>query len=137
MKRFKKFAEEMGGFAGGAGAVAPINNVGGGNIAGVGIGVKGEPGVPGKVLRRKKLQPLSVDKVHESTFMGHQVFEVDGDVYHKSRFGKKKYSRWAKETGGNEDVSTYGRKTRKPIIVTNKSTGAMQFFRHPKDKKPL
>lgn len=50
MKTFKQFLEEDG-----EGAVAPVNNVGGGAIAGVGIGPQGEPGVSPK---RKKLNPV-------------------------------------------------------------------------------
>ena len=135
MKSFRRFLEEdMGGLG-----VAPTNNVGSGNIAGVGVGPKGEPGVPGRLLRRKKLKPLSVDKVNESSssFMGHKVFEVGSNVFHNSRFGKKKYSRWIKATENNADVIHYGKKTRKPIIVADKSTGSMYFFRHPRDKRPL
>jgi hypothetical protein len=127
MKPFKQFKEEMG-----VGAAAPTNSAGGGQIAGIGIGPKGEPGVPGKVLRRKK---LNVDKISESsTFMGHKVFEVDFDTFHKSKFGKKKFARWNKSVGDNPEAAEYGKKTRKPMIVADKNTGAMVFFRHPKDK---
>ena len=135
MKGFKKFQEDVG---------APANAVGGGAIAGLGIGPQGEPGVPGKLFRRKRkseLKPLTPGRVNEDaftgTFMGHKVFELESDAFHNSRFGKKKYSRWLKATGGNTEASDYGRRTRKPIIVSDRRTGAMYFFRHPKDKKPL
>jgi len=64
-KKFKK--EDGGGGAGGgaagAGAVA-ANNVGSGNIAGVGVGPAGEPGVSpgfGKDKKRKKLKISTID----------------------------------------------------------------------------
>jgi len=53
MKTFKQFLEEDG-----EGAVnsAPVNNVGGGAIAGVGVGPQGEPGVNMK----KKKSPIII-----------------------------------------------------------------------------
>jgi hypothetical protein len=127
MKSFKTFVEDVGGMA-----VAPTNNVGSGQIAGVGIGPKGEPGVPGKILRRKKISDFKKFTT-ESTFMGHKVFSVDSDTFHNARMGKRKYSRWDKASGGNPEISEYGRKSRKPIIVADKS-GAMYFLRHPNKK---
>lgn len=35
-------------------AVAPTNSAGGGNIAGIGVGTKGEPGVTPKQMKRHK-----------------------------------------------------------------------------------
>lgn len=50
----KKVKEEFGGMIGGS----PItNNVGDGNIAGLGIGKQGEPGVPKK---KKKVIPFGM-----------------------------------------------------------------------------
>ena len=43
MKRFKDFLEEDGAAAGVGGGSMPANNVGTGNIAGVGVGPQGEP----------------------------------------------------------------------------------------------
>jgi hypothetical protein len=130
MKGFRKFTEDI---------AAPTNSVGGGAIAGLGVGPQGEPGVPGKLFRRKRkteLKQLVPNDMNEDaftgTFMGHKVFELESDAFHNARLGKKKYSRWSKATGGNEEVSSYGRKTRKPIIVADKRTGVMYFLRHPK-----
>ena len=60
MKRFKDFLEEDGAAAGVGGGSMPPNNVGTGNIAGVGVGPQGEP--PGKkslafksLIKRKKV----------------------------------------------------------------------------------
>lgn len=51
---------------------AAVNNVGGGAVAGLGIGAQGEP--PAK-------------------FGGVRRFKVKNEYYHKARFGKKKYSK--------------------------------------------
>lgn len=50
----KKVKEEFGGMVGGA----PANNVGGGNIAGLGIGPQGEPGV--NLKKKKKVVPFKI-----------------------------------------------------------------------------
>lgn len=50
--RKKKMNEEGGAMVGGA----PANNVSGGNIAGLGVGPQGEPGVDLK--RKKKVMPF-------------------------------------------------------------------------------
>ena len=61
MKRFKDFLEEDGAAAGvGGGGSMPANNVGTGNIAGVGVGPQGEP--PGKKSLAFKL-PITRKKV--------------------------------------------------------------------------
>jgi hypothetical protein len=47
---------EMG--AGAAGGGAPVNNVGSGNIAGLGVGPQGEPGGPNPLFKKKKSDVL-------------------------------------------------------------------------------
>jgi hypothetical protein len=51
--RKKRMNEDGGAMVGGS----PANNVGGGNVAGLGIGPQGEPGVDLK--RKKKVMPFS------------------------------------------------------------------------------
>lgn len=36
----------------------PANNAGSGNVAGIGVGVAGEPGIPTILQKKKKVQPL-------------------------------------------------------------------------------
>ena len=55
MKTFKEFINEMGGGAVG-GSAGPTNTAGGGNIAGIGVGPKGEPGVD--MRKRKRHNPI-------------------------------------------------------------------------------
>lgn len=51
----KKIKEEFGGMVGGS----PITNVvGGGNVAGLGVGPQGEPGV--NLKKKKKVMPFSM-----------------------------------------------------------------------------
>lgn len=51
MKSFKKYIEEMGAGAVGGGSSGPTNTASGGQVAGIGVGPQGEPGVD---LRKKK-----------------------------------------------------------------------------------
>ena len=95
---------------------APVNNVGGGNIA----GANGDPPKPTKVMMRR--------------FANHDVFVVDAKKFNDARFGKKKYLKYEKYVGNDEvgnAIRTYGRKyPKKPIIIQDEITGAMTFLRH-------
>lgn len=103
---------------------APVNAAGSGAVAGIGVGQNGEPGSPpGAIIRRSK-------------FAGHEVFEVNGDVFHKSRMGKVKQHRYEKYVGGDpvgEEIRQYGRKNPgKPIVLKHEKTGALQFLKYGK-----
>jgi hypothetical protein len=95
---------------------APVNNVGGGNIA----GTKGDPPAPTKVMMRR--------------FAKNDVFVVDAKKFNDARFGKKKYLRYEKYVCNDEvgnAIREYGRKyPKKPIIIQDELTGAMTFLRH-------
>lgn len=110
---------------------APANAAGTGAIAGLGVGVKGEPGVDLR-KKRKQFDPLVEDDpvpekppvktasqvaqamrgsrslwdVHEEvkkeTFAGADVFETDMDRVSASRFGKNRYHRYSKYVGVDE-----------------------------------
>jgi hypothetical protein len=98
---------------------APANNVGGGNIA----GTTGEPamgkGAQAAFLRR---------------FGKNSVFVVDSDKYRNARLAKKKFVRYEKYVGNDEvgnAIREYGRKyPKRPIILQDEKTGAMQFLRY-------
>jgi len=101
------------------------NSAGGGAIAGIGVGDKGEPGMSqSKILRRK--------------FAGHEVFDVESDYFHKCKDGKKKFHKYEDYVGNDEQgeaIRQYGRdrKTQKlPIIVADKRTGAMLYLKYGK-----
>lgn len=102
-----------------------VNNVGGGAVAGLGVGSQGEPGIqPGKTPMFKR------------KFAGHPVFEVDSEKFYKCRMGKKKYERYENYVGNDEigeSIRQYGRKNyNKPIIVQDSTTGAMMYLRYGK-----
>jgi len=108
---------------------APVNNVGGGDIAGLGVGSKGEPGrkaVMTPMLRRKK-------------FAGHTVFEVKSDVYYKAKLQKRKGQHWKTYLGEDEycaEIREYAnKKPHKAIVLQDENSGAMFFARYGKGKK--
>jgi hypothetical protein len=61
MKTFKKFRKED----------APVNNVGGGNIAGVGVGPAGEPGV--KKKKKKNIVMGNIKRNVQENFDNNNV----------------------------------------------------------------
>lgn len=109
----------------------PINNVGSGNVAGLGIGPQGEPGIKKKptILRRKPRKLTEND-----LFMGSRIFDIDPKRYFQSRFGKRKYARWMNYVGDDEvgnKIRMYGKLfPNKPIILRNINTGEMLFLRY-------
>jgi hypothetical protein len=114
----KKLAEE-----------APVNNVGSGNIAGLGVGPKGEPG------RNPSLMPM----VRRSKdFAGKAVFSVPTKLYDEARLQKRKYQRWTKYLDENSydelaPIREYANANpTKPIIIENEKTGAMCYVKYGK-----
>lgn len=106
---------------------APVNSAGGGNIAGLGVGAKGEPGSPPrKLLRRNK-------------FAGHTVFEVKSDIYYKAKLQKRKGQHWSKYLGEDDDCAEIreyaNKKPHKAIVLQDENSGAMFFARYGKGKK--
>jgi hypothetical protein len=106
---------------------APTNNVGSGNIAGVGVGPKGEPG------RNPSLMPM----VRRSKdFAGKAVFKVPPKLYDEARLEKRKYQRWTKYL----DEEAYDKlapireyanaNPSHPIIIENEKTGAMCYIKY-------
>ena len=100
----------------------PTSNMGSGNIA--------TRGIP---LMKKPPKGLVVKK-----FGGIDVFALDPSHFQKSRFGKKKYTRYSGYVGEDEAgeyIRAFARKyPKKPIIVMDSSTGCMQYLRHGSGK---
>jgi len=100
---------------------APVNAVGGGNIAGTGddapVGKKAQMAL----VRRAK-------------FANNDVFVVDTERFNKARLGKKKYLKYETYVGNDEignEIRQFGRKyPKKPIILQDDKTGAMIFLRY-------
>lgn len=126
-KGFKELMEE-----------APVNAVGGGNIAGT------DENPPVHMKKKKKnmtfMRRTSKPYVAE-TFNGSAVFEVDTDTFMKCRLSKRKHDRYEQYIGeceGGEDIRQYGLDNPgKPIMVKDRQTGAMLYLRYggkyPKD----
>lgn len=100
---------------------APANAAGGGDVAGLGVGPKGEPG------RSAVLQPM----LRRKKFAGHEVFEVKSDMYHRARMSRKKGQHWKTyldEDEYYEEIRDYARKNKgKAIVLQDENTGAMFF----------
>lgn len=97
------------------------NSVGGGHIAGLGVGSQGEPGM----LRRKK-------------FAGNEVFTINSESFNRCRMGKYRYHRYESYVGDDEvgqQIREYGIKNPgKAIVVEDEKTGAMMFLRYGKKR---
>ena len=69
-------------------------------------------------------------------FRNADVFYLDPTMYHKARFGKKKYTKYSNYVGEDEAgqyIRAYARRyPKKPIIVMDSSTGCMQYLRYGK-----
>jgi hypothetical protein len=96
----------------------PTTNMGSGNLATRGIPLLKKP-PKGLVMKR---------------FGGIDVFALDPTYFHKSRLGKKKYTRYSGYVGEDEAgeyIRAFARKyPKKPIIVMDSQTGCMQYLRH-------
>ena len=105
------------------------NSVGGGNVAGLGVGAQGEPGA----RPRKKKKKIN-EAVQMSKFAGKDVFIVDSDTYHACRLGKKQYARYEKYVGKNSiglAIREYGLKyPKRPIILQNGDSGPMLYLKY-------
>jgi len=92
----------------------PTNNVGGGAVAGLGIGVQGEPGI------RK--------------FAGNRVFKVPTKNFIMARMLKRKYQRFESYIGDetiSQEIREYANKNYGAgIVLEDEQTGAMMFLRY-------
>jgi hypothetical protein len=104
------------------------NTVGGGNVAGLGIGAQGEPG------KKKKKKKNIKESVQMSKFAGKDVFIVDSDTYHACRLGKKRYARYETYVGKDKiglAIREYGLKyPKRPIILQNGDVGPMLYLKY-------
>jgi hypothetical protein len=107
---------------------APANSVGGGKIAGLGVGPQGEPGRPAQFM------PMMRRKTPRGKFAGHETFIVPSKLYNSLREAKKHKKQWRKyldEDDSYHDIREYARKKKKgPIIVEDERTGACMYVRY-------
>ena len=104
---------------------APANAMGVG-----GDGSQGEIKFQDPVLGKKKKKKNPVI----TRFAGVECFEVNPDVFERSRWGKRKYTRYEKYVGNDEigqSIREYGRKfPTRPLILKNNVTGAMLYLKY-------
>jgi len=133
---------------------APTVNAGSGNIAGLGVGPQGEPGVSKKaqrriqrkekstptpvilsMLRRKAPNPIAEEF---DSFAGSVVFEVSSKVFHMARNEKRKGKHWRKYLDEDDcfaDIREYAKKNPgRGIVLRNENTGEMCYARYPKKR---
>lgn len=98
--------------------IVPTNNVGGGAIAGAGVGPQGEPGI--------------------KRFAGNRVFKVPTKNFVMARMLKRKYQRFESYLGDEsiaEEIREYANKNYGAgIVLEDEQTGAMMFLRYGKGK---
>lgn len=131
---------------------APVNAAGGGNIAGIGVGPKGEPPVHPKdqpkgyktpstksvvmtMVRRAPVQNqvgISESRKKEN-FAGTTVFEVNSKLFHNLTLAKRKGKHWRtylEEDDCYAEIREWANKNKGPIIVRNENTGEMRYIRY-------
>lgn len=102
---------------------APVNNVGSGNIAGLGVGPQGEPARP------KKLMPMA----RRGKFAQYETFIVSSATYNNIKQEKKKGKHWRtylEEDDAYHDLREYAKKAKGPIVIEDERTGACTFVRY-------
>ena len=126
---------------------APVNNVGGGGIAGVGVGPAGEPGVSVKAQKKRYGNTKSIPTpviinmmrrkapvIAEETFAGAVVFEVSSSTFHNAKTEKRKGKHWRTyldECDELSEIREYAKKNpNKAIVLRNENTGEMCYARY-------
>jgi len=116
MKIKEKYLKQMS--EDGAIAMSPTNNVGGGDIAGLGVGPQGEPGI-----KRKK-------------FAGSTVFTVPSKNFVMAKMLKRKGARFESYLGDPilaKEIADYAHKHwSEGIVLEDETTGAMVYLRYGK-----
>ncbi|HIB85471.1 MAG TPA: hypothetical protein EYO59_12990 [Chromatiaceae bacterium] len=123
MKSFKELIENF------IAEDSPVNSVGGGSIAGIGVGPDGEPGFRrAPLLRRKK---------RRKKFANYEVFVVNSKDYLNCLTAKNNSDRYSKFIHHEETakkISEYAENNPgAPIIVEDESTGAMTYLKLGRD----
>jgi hypothetical protein len=106
---------------------APANAAGGGNIAALGVGPKGEPG------RSAQMMPMA----RRGKFAGKPTFIVSSATFNALREAKKSRKHWRKyldEDSAYHDLREYAKKCKDPIIVEDERTGACMYVRYGKSR---
>tara|TARA_R110000772_G_scaffold99174_2_gene198864 strand:- start:20846 stop:21403 length:558 start_codon:yes stop_codon:yes gene_type:complete len=113
---------------------APVNNVGGGNIAGTGIGPDGEPGFTKK---RQKDLVMMRRKTPQGLFAGKKTFKVPHKMFTEMRNARADKTWWKKTVGEDyigEDIREFANANpREPVILEDEDYGWMHYLRYGKE----
>ena len=125
---------------------APTVNAGSGNIAGIGVGPKGEPGVHPRHQAKNKSPVLFPDMMRRSQpqnivssrnkgqFAGAAVFEVSSTLFHNLTMQKRKGKHWRtylEEDDCYAEIREWAVKHPKSkIVVRNECTGEMRYVKY-------
>lgn len=129
---------------------APTVNAGSGNIAGIGVGPQGEPGVSPKVQKKRygntkspllfpdmmrRSQPQSIiSSRNKGQFAGAAVFEVSSTLFHNLTMQKRKGKHWRtylEEDDCYAEIREWAVKHPKgKIVVRNECTGEMRYIKY-------
>jgi hypothetical protein len=122
---------------------APTVNAGSGNIAGIGVGPKGEPGV--SVANQKKhaknvLRRDPPKSIPLGTFWGQKTFIVPDRMVNEIRMQKRKGKWWTNYLGEHDEISNAIREyananPHDPIILEGEHYGHIAFCRYGSKKK--
>lgn len=125
---------------------APTVNAGSGNIAGIGVGPNGEPGVHPKNQAKNK-SPVLFPKMmkrsdpnnivtsrHKGQFAGAAIFEVSSKIFHNLTMQKRKGKHWRtylEEDDCYAEIREWAKKNPKSkIVVQNECTGEMRYIKY-------
>lgn len=131
------------------GGGAPTMSVGGGHIAGAGVGLAGKPanwGEPGvsKKAQRRKQKAVVYKEDHDPimapmltrrapSFAGVPVFEVSSTIFHNLVMEKRKGKHWRtylEEDDCYQEIREFANKNKGPLIVQNSLTKEMRYIRY-------
>ena len=113
---------------------APVNAVGGGNIAGTGIGPDGEPGFTKK---RQKDLVMMRRKTPQGLFAGKKTFKVPHKMFTEMKNPRADRTWWKKTVGEDyigEDIREFANANpREPVILEDEDYGWMHYLRYGKE----
>lgn len=136
------------------GGTPPTNNVGSGNLAGMGVAgaANQEPGVSVKAQKKryakskspilfpqmiKRTMPNNISEDMD-TFAGAVVFEMSPSLFYELKVAKRKGQHWKTYLGENDclhEIREYANKNpKKPIVVKNSLTSEMMYVRYGKKR---
>lgn len=124
---------------------APVNSAGGGEIAGIGVGAKGEPGVSKK--RQRKWQDANakdqgmmrrgirklVPPIKEGCFAGKKTFKVSTSSILEVKVCKRKGAHWSKflpENNIGEAIREWANANPNEPVILEDDIGNIVFVRY-------